>query len=65
MPGLPGMGRKAKRAAQGKKGGKKGPGRAGGGPARQQPVAPQLPPNPLGLPQGQQQPDPLGLFRNS
>jgi signal recognition particle subunit SRP54 len=60
MPGLPGMGRKAKRAQQGKKG-KKGPGRAGGGPARQQP---QLPVNPLGLPQGPQQPDPLGLFRN-
>jgi signal recognition particle subunit SRP54 len=68
MPGLPGMGRKAKRAAQGKvqgKKGKKGPGRAGGGPAKQQqvPQLPQLPPNPLGLPQSDQQPDPLGLFR--
>jgi signal recognition particle subunit SRP54 len=76
LPGIPGMGRKAKRqqAASGKK--KKGPGRAGGGPSR----AAQLPPsanplsaspqnplsaspqNPLGLPQAQQ-PDPLGLYR--
>jgi signal recognition particle subunit SRP54 len=67
MPGLPGMGRKAKRAAQGKKG-KKGPGRAGGGPSRQQQVLPPATPNPLGLPslpgQGPAQPDPLGLYRN-
>ncbi|MCW2706641.1 MAG: ffh, partial [Frankiales bacterium] len=76
LPGIPGMGRKAKRqqSASGKK--KKGPGRAGGGPSR----AAQLPPsanqlsaspqnplsaspqNPLGLPQAQQ-PDPLGLYR--
>jgi signal recognition particle subunit SRP54 len=64
MPGIPGMGRKAKRAQQGKKA-KKGPGRAGGGPARQQPALPQAPiaaPNPLGLPQ--EGPDPLGLYRN-
>jgi signal recognition particle subunit SRP54 len=60
LPGMPGLGRKAKRAQPGKKG-KKGPGRAGGGPARQQPV---LPPNPLGLPPGPSQPDPLGLYRN-
>jgi signal recognition particle subunit SRP54 len=59
MPGLPGMGRKAKRASQPKKA-KKGPGRAGGGPARQQP---ELPANPLGLPQAPPQPDPLGLYR--
>jgi signal recognition particle subunit SRP54 len=64
MPAIPGLARKAKRAQQGKKG-KKGPGRAGGGPARQLPAAPQLPPNPLGLPQSPEQPDPLGLFRNS
>jgi signal recognition particle subunit SRP54 len=63
MPPIPGLARKAKRAQQGKKG-KKGPGRAGGGPARQQPVTPQLPPNPLGLPQPPDQPDPLGLYRN-
>jgi hypothetical protein len=56
------MGRKAKRAAQGKKG-KKGPGRAGGGPAAKQQPPPQLPQNPLGLPQAGDQPDPLGLFR--
>jgi signal recognition particle subunit SRP54 len=61
MPGLPGMGRKAKRAQPGKKG-KKGPGRAGGGPSRQQALPPVLPPNPLGLPQTDA-PDPLGLYR--
>ena len=68
MPGMPGMGRQAKRAQQGKKG-KKGPGRAGGGPSRQQPGLPkglpQLPqglPSPLGLPRDQG-PDPLGLRR--
>jgi signal recognition particle subunit SRP54 len=60
IPGMPSLGRKAKRAQQGKKA-KKGPGRAGGGPARQQPA---LPPNPLGLPPGPSQPDPLGLYRN-
>jgi signal recognition particle subunit SRP54 len=64
MPGLPGMGRKAKRAQQQGKKGKKGPGRAGGGPSRQLPAVPQLPPNPLGLPQKPQDPDPLGLFKN-
>jgi signal recognition particle subunit SRP54 len=70
LPGLPGMGRKAKRQQQPKKG-KKGPGRAGGGPSRaqlQSPGLPQLPaappPNPLGLPQKDQGPDPLGLYRN-
>ncbi len=63
MPGIPGLGRKAKRAQQGKKG-KKGPGRAGGGPSRQQALPPAAP-NPLGLPQAApQQPDPLGLFRD-
>jgi signal recognition particle subunit SRP54 len=65
LPGLPGLGRKAKRAQQGKKG-KKGPGRAGGGPSRQQPQAPQLPqlpPNPLGIQQPPDKPDPLGLYR--
>jgi signal recognition particle subunit SRP54 len=59
LPGLPGMGRKAKRQQQAKGGKKKGPGRAGGGPARVQQAAP---PNPLGLPPPD--PDPLGLFRN-
>jgi hypothetical protein len=54
IPGMPGMGlgRKAKRVQQGGK--KKGPGRAGGGPAAK---------NPLGLPEPP--PDPLGLYRNS
>ena len=69
MPGMPGIGRKAKRAQQGKKA-KKGPGRAGGGPSRQQagsptglPQVPPPAPNPLGLPQRTQDPDPLGLYR--
>ncbi len=66
MPAIPGMGRKAKRA--GAKGGKKkGPGRAGGGPSRQQQSLPTglpaSPPNPLGLPTPPQGPDPLGLYR--
>jgi len=58
IPGMPGMGRKAKRAAQvkGPGGKKKGPGRAGGGPAALKA------PNPLGLPEPP--PDPLGLYRN-
>ncbi|MBK5306695.1 MAG: signal recognition particle protein [Frankiaceae bacterium] len=77
MPGMPpGMGRKAKRAQQGKKTKKgKGPGRAGGGPRPgtvpgQLPAGmPQLPKgfpqlpggqNPLGIPQ---KPDPFGLNR--
>ncbi|MCU1603020.1 MAG: ffh, partial [Frankiales bacterium] len=58
LPGMPGMGRKAKRAQQGGK--KKGPGRAGGGPANR-------PTNPLGLPQPLRDSppdDPLGLYRN-
>ena len=63
MPPIPGMGRKAKRAQQGKKG-KKGPGRAGGGPSRQQQALPPTAPDPLGLQQPPAQPDPLGLFRN-
>ena len=72
--GLPGLGRKGKRAA-GKKG-KKGPGRAGGGPGKQAGGAPlALPPgvpnpfgqlrpgqNPFGQPPGSG-PDPLGLRR--
>jgi signal recognition particle subunit SRP54 len=50
IPGLPGMGRKAKRQQQQTKAKKKGPGRAGGGPAqRQLPAAPEAPPDPLGL----------------
>ena len=67
--GLPGTGRKAKRQQSGGKKGKKGPGRAGGGPSSKKPTAPQaVPPGfPQGLPQlppaGQAPPDPFGLRR--
>ncbi|MCW2779500.1 MAG: signal recognition particle protein, partial [Frankiales bacterium] len=80
MPGMPGPGRAAKRqGSKGGKKGKKGPGRAGGGPSKQQAALPQglpqgfpqLPPGmSQGLPRGAnplglppQGPDPLGLRR--
>ncbi len=67
MPGMPGS-RASKRAGNKGKGKKKGPGRAGGGPSKQQQALPQglptglpqgFPQLPTGLPRGG--PNPLGL----